>query len=295
MKRVKSRKNIRITNPVAFALVIAGALLALGVIAVIITLAVGYGGDMVQQVQASIQGTVEEINEQPTFTPEPTEAPTATPEPVETPEPGTPAPTFTPTPEPIGSLADTPEPTTDVTAPLYGYTIGLNPMRDKSAGYDEECAFNLTFAQSFAEYLESKGATVVITRDSNKVTLSAKQRGQILKKGNCDIAIEIVCNHIKSGARGSYVRYGTKDTKQFAKELITAYQAVTGIPSQSNHSDGLYYKTEDTIKNAGCPCVRLVLGNWESKSDRAVFEDEKTQQKIFEALYKVLLGQLKSE
>ena len=295
MKRVKSRKNIKITNPVAFALVIAGCLLLLGIVAVVITLVVGYGGDVVKQVQTSIQGTVDDINEQPTFTPEATIAPTATPEPVETPEPGTPAPSFTPTPEPIGSLADTPEPTIDVTAPLYGYTIGINPMRDKSAGYDEECAFNLKFAQAFGEYLESKGATVKITRDSNNVTLSAKQRGQIIKKANCNIAIEIVCNHNKSGSRGCYVRYGTKATKEYAKELAAAYQAVTGIPFQSNHSSGLYDKTEDTISNAGCPCVRLVLGNWESKADRAVIEDEAMQKKIFEAIYKVLLGQLKSE
>lgn len=292
MKRLKPRKNIRITNPIAFSLVIAGGLLALGVIAVIITLAVGYGGDMLKQVQDSIQGTVTEINEQPTFTPEITDAPTETPEPVETPEVGTPTPSDTPTPEPIGSLADTPEPTVDPNAPLVGYTIGLNPMRDRSAGYDEECAFNLTFCQAFASYLEARGATVVITRDSNDVTMSAKQRGQIIKRAGCDIALEIVCNHIKNG-RGCYVRYGTKSTKSFAAELAAAYQAATGIPFQSNHSNGLYNKTEDTIANAGCPCVRLVLGNWESASDRAIFEDEATQTKIFEALYNVLVAQLK--
>ena len=138
MKRVKSRKNFRISNPIGFSLFIAGCLLALGVIAVIVTLAIGYGGDMVRQVQASIQGTVEEINDQPTFTPEATPEATETPEPILTPEVGTPTPSDTPTPEPIGDINDTPVPTVDVTAPLYGKTIGLNPMRDSSAPHARE-------------------------------------------------------------------------------------------------------------------------------------------------------------
>jgi hypothetical protein len=293
MKRVKSRKNFRITNPIGFSLFLAGCLLALGVIAVIITLAVGYGGDVVKQVQDSIQGTVDEINDQPTFTPEVTAEPTETPEPILTPEVGTPAPSDTPTPEPIGDPNDTPEPTIDVTAPLYGKTVGLNPMRDRGAGYDAECAFNLEFSQNLAAYLESKGATVVLTRDSNDVSISAKQRGQIIKRAGCDIALEIVCNHLAAKSRGCYVRYS--GAKTFAKELAAAYQSVTNIPYQSNHSSGIYSKTEDTIKNAGCPCVRLVLGNWENSTDRGIIEDEQMQQKIFEAIYNVLVGQLKGE
>ena len=168
-------------------------------------------------------------------------------------------------------------------------------MRDKGAGYDDECAFNLEFAQKFAEYLEGKGAKVVLTRESNTVTISAKQRGLTIKRAKADIAVELVCNHIKSGASGCYVRYGTKATKAFAQELATAYQATTGIKFQNNHSSGIYDKTEDTIANAGCPCVRLVLGNWESKSDRAIIEDEAMQQKIFEAIAKVLINQLDTE
>ena len=56
MKRIKTRrKNLRITNPIGFSLFIAGILLALGLIAVLITLGVGYGGDAVRYVQDQIQ------------------------------------------------------------------------------------------------------------------------------------------------------------------------------------------------------------------------------------------------
>lgn len=292
MKRVKTRrKNFKISNPIGFALFIAGILLSLGLIAVLITLGVGYGNDAVRYVQDQIQGTVEEINDQPTFTPEPTMEPTATPEPIQTPEVGTPAPTDTPTPEPIGDIADTPAPTIDANAPLYGYTIGINPMRDAGSDYKDECEFNLAFAKSIAAYLEARGATVVLTRDSNDITMSEKQRGQVLKKADCDIAFEIVCNHMSAKSRGCYARYGASGT--YAKELANAYQEVTGIPFQSNHKSGIYKKTENVIHYCGCPCVRLVLGNWDNAEDRAIIQNESMQQKIFEAIYTVLLGRLK--
>lgn len=292
MKRIKTRrKNLRITNPIGFSLFIAGILLALGLIAVLITLGVGYGGDAVRYVQDQIQGTVEEINEQPTFTPEPILEATTTPEPVQTPEVGTPAPTGTPTPKPIGDLDDTPAPTPDVNSPLYGYVIGINPMRDAGSEYKEECEFNLEFAKKIASYLENRGATVVLTRESNDITMNEKQRGQVLKRANCDIAFEIVCNHLSSKSRGCYVRYGASGT--YAKQLATAYQQVTDIPFQSNHKSGIYKKTENVIHYCGCPCVRLILGNWDNAKDRAVIEDDAMQQKICEVIYNVILGRLK--
>ncbi len=294
MKRVKPRrKNLRISNPIGFSLFIAGCLLALGVIAVIITLAVGYGEDAVRYVQEQIQGTVEVINEQPTFSIEPSKEPEVSGTPAETPKVGTPAPSDTPTPEPIGNLEDTPEPTPDVNAPLYSVTVGINPMRDagnKSKEMIEECAFNLEFSQRLAKYLEDQGATVIITRDSNEVSMSAKKRGMIIAAAQCDIALEIVCNHTGSGG-GCYVRYGSN--KSYAAELAAAYQEATGIPFQSNHKSGIYQKTEDTIKYSKCPCVRLVLCNWSSSSQREIVEDEIVQQKIFKAIASVLSAQVK--
>ncbi len=292
MKRVKSRKNLRITNPIAMALFIAGILLLIGVIAVIITLAVGYGGDVLNRVQDEIQGGLDEIDRQATatFTPVPTEAPTFTPEPIETPEVGTPAPTATPTPEPIGNIADTPAPTADTSAPLYGITIGLNPGRDKGSKLDDECAFNLEFCQKFAKYLEERGATVVLTRTDNDTKVSDSTRGKIIKSENCDLAVEIICNHMSAKSQGCYVRYGA--SKEFAQQLADAYKAVTGIPFQSNHSSGIYKKTENVIHYSGCPCVRLVLGNWENEKDRSIITNEKNQQKIFETIYTVLCGRV---
>ncbi|MBQ5987188.1 MAG: N-acetylmuramoyl-L-alanine amidase [Clostridia bacterium] len=297
MKRVKTRKrNLKITNPIAMALFIAGILLLIGVIAVIITIAVGYGGDMVTRVQDELQGGLDEIDKQATatFTPVPTEAPTFTPEPIETPEVGTPAPTATPTPEPIGNIADTPAPTPDTSSPLYGVVVGLNPGRDKSSDYPEECAFNLEFCQSLKTYLEQRGATVVLARTDNDSRVKDATRGKIFQSEGCTLAVEIFCNHMgKNSKQGCYVRYG--GSKEFAQELADAYKAVTGIPFQSNHSSGIYKKTEDVIHNSGknCQCVRLVLGNWDNDKDRSIFMDASMQPKIFEAIYNVLCGRVK--
>lgn len=294
MKRVKTRKNFRISNPIGFSLFVAGCLLALGLLATLITLGVGYGDDIVKWAQAKIQGTVDDINEQPTFSPVPTDVPTFTPEPIETPAVGTPAPpSQTPTPEPIGSVEDTPEPTQDPSAPLYGFTIGVDPGRDSSSSYKEEVAFNLEFAQGLASYLEEHGATVVLSREDNDVRIREAARGQLFKAADCDIAIEVRCNHFDKRSSGFHVRYNK--SKTYARELADAYHEVTGIRFQSNKKNGIEQNSNSLIQSCGCPCVRLYLGNWDNESDRATFSNEATQQKIFEAIMRVLAGQLKTE
>ena len=152
MKRVKPRrKNLRISNPIGFSLFIAGCLLALRVIAVIITLAVGYGEDAVRYVQEQIQGTVEVINEQPTFSIEPSKEPEVSGTPAETPKVGTPAPSDTPTPEPIGNLEDTPEPTPEHTHVWYdipGITI---IHHDAVIQIDEETGEEIVVQEAYDE------------------------------------------------------------------------------------------------------------------------------------------------
>ncbi len=291
MKRVKTRrKNFRISNPIGFSLFIAACLLTLGLIVTLIVAAVGYGPDAVQWVQGQIRGTVEEINEQPTFTPAPTAEPTETPEPIETPVVGTPNPS-TPTPEPIGSMEDTPEPTKDPGAPLYGFIIGIDAGRDVSSKYTDEVAYNLEFANQLKSYLEDRGATVVLTRTSNDERLKESERGKLIKASDCDIALEVRSNHINKNSSGCYVRYGA--SKEYARELVNAYSEATGIKFQSGKKNGIEKETNDVIHYSGCPCVRLMMCNWDNPADRATIQDDATRQKICEAIYNVLLGRLK--
>ncbi|MBQ4423699.1 MAG: N-acetylmuramoyl-L-alanine amidase [Clostridia bacterium] len=304
MKRIKTRrKHFRITNPLGFSLFCASVILVVALIAGVVFLAVGgYFGDALKCIKAKLNGddriapteTVAEVSETPEFSAEPTGTAQGTP--AETPETGTPVPD-TPTPPPISTETDDPEhsskPSADPNAPLYGYTIGIDPVRDGGSTYKAECAYNLEFAQQLGDFLESKGATVVLTRDGNKKSVSNSTRAKTIKNAGCDIAIRLMCNEIAAKSSGCYV-VAMKKNKDYGQSLIDAYAAATGIRKQAGKSNGLQIKNDDVSKNCGCPCVWLVMGNWKNKGDRSILEDDAYRDKMIRAIYETIQDRLKN-
>ena len=296
MKRIKKRrKHFRISNPLGFSLFCAMCILAVGLVVGIVCLAVGYGEDAIAFIKAQLNGTPVSVQATLPPTAAPTDTPLPTESSVETPEIGTPVPE-TPTPEPLETPApaETPsaEPKEDPNAPLYGFTIGIDPTRDGESKYKSECAYNLEFAQQLKAYLESKGATVVLTREDNKKDLNNTTRAKTIKKANCDIAIRLMCNHISSKSSGCFVQY-LKKNKSYAKELINAYSEATGIKKQSGKSGGLDNKSDTVASNCGCPCVTLVMGNWDNKTERSNLEDDAFRETMIKAIYETMLSRLK--
>lgn len=297
MKRIKTRrKHFRITNPLGFSLFCAICILAVGLVVGVVCLAVGYGEDMVKFLKAQLNGTSVSVQATDSPTPETTETVMPTVSSEETPEIGTPVPE-TPTPEPLDmstpAPADTTSPEKDPSAPLYGFTIGLDPTRDASTKYKEECEYNLEFAKQLAAFLESKGATVILTREDNSSEWTNSKRAKAIKSANCDIALRLMCNHISSKSTGCYVQ-ASKKNKSYGKALIDAYASATGIRKQAGKSGGLETKSDAVASDCGCPCVLLVMGNWESKSDRSNLEDDAFRETMCKAIYEVLLSRLKN-
>lgn len=295
MKRIKTRrKHFRISNPLGFSLFCAMCILAVGLVVGIVCLSVGYGKDAVQCVKAQLNGTsVSQSTPVPSV--EPTDTPAPTQSAIETPDVGTPVPD-TPTPPPLDETTPAPDdsaaPSKDPNAPLYGFTIGLDPTRDGGSKYKEETAYNLDFAKQLGMYLESKGATVVLTREDNKKSVSNTSRAKTIKQADCDIALRLICNHISSKSTGCYVQMSKKN-KSYGNALIEAYAAATGIRLQAGKKNGTETKSDSVASNCGCPCVMLVMGNWDNKSDRAILEEDSSRQAMIEAIYDTLLAQLK--
>lgn len=296
MKRIKKRrKHFRISNPLGFSLFCAMCVLAVGLVVGMICLAVGYGQDAIAFIKAQLNGTPVSVQATlpptaaPTDTPVPTESAIETPD-IGTPVPATPTPPPIETPEPVETPAA--EPTKDPNAPLYGFTIGLDPTRDGDSKYQDECAYNLEFAKQLKQYLESKGATVVLTREDNEIEIGNSARAKIFKKANCDIALRLMCNHISSKYTGSYVQY-LKKNKSYAKDLIKAYTEATGIKKQAGKSGGIENKSDTVASECGCPCVLLVMGNWDNKTERSNLQDDAFRDQMIKGIYEALLGRLK--
>lgn len=319
MKRIKNRKkHFRINNPLGFSLFCAAIILILGLIAGAVFFVTSGGfretlncvrqkmQDEPDRALSTANGQDAEANTQDPSSPEgspnvsetpgdATETPGAEANATETPEIGTPQPE-TPTPPPIEPETPDPgssdEPTKRPEGPLSGITVGLDPTRDGGSKYKTEGKFNLEFAQKLGAYLESKGATVVITRDNNSKTFSNSKRAKTIKDANCDIALRLMCNHIAAKNSGCYAQSPSK-YKSYATDLISAYSKTTGIRLQAGKTNGYEKKSDDVTGKCGCPCVMLIMGNWDNKSDRAILQDEAMQQKIFELIYEQILKEVK--
>lgn len=309
MKRVKNRKkHFRINNPLGFSLFCAMIILIIGmIVGAVYFFASGafretlrcFGKRLNEEPTASDKALPPEENTpgpEAAATGEPTGEPTdPNAEPSETPETGTPVPE-TPTPPPIEPETPkpgvTPEPDPDTETTLAGFTIGIDPTRDGGSKYKTEGAYNLELAQQLKEFLESKGAKVVITRTDNKKEVGNSKRAKIIKEAKCDVAIRLMCNQVSSSTHGFFVQ-GTSKNESFARIMIKAYAEGTGMKIQSSKGKGFDKVSDEVASKCGCPCVRMVLGNWKNKSDRANLEDEAFREKMMQAIYEGLLEQLK--
>lgn len=292
MKRIKRRRRrLRISNPIGFSLFLAGCLVGLGLLAALVCLCIGYGDEAVAWVRNGIVGVSADIGEAPTFTPIPTDTPAPTDDAVQTPEVGTPVPQ-TPTPPPlVAEPAVSSAPTADPNAPLYGFTIGIDPTRDKDSKYSAECEYNLQFAEELAMYLQAKGATVVLTRDANDKSFSNSKRAKTISEADCDIALRLMCNHIAAKTSGCYV-WTMKSDRDYAETVIDLYSEMTGIPKQAGKDGGIQIKSDPVAEEVDCPCILLILGNWDNKSERSNLQDDAFRQKMMEAIYQAFLTEL---
>ncbi len=302
MKQIKKRRRIlRIGNPIGFSLFCLVCLAVLAGLYLGISWAIKNGPGVVKAMRSAVQEevlttpTVEPSHEPkdellPTATPEPT--PTPTPEVKETPALGTPVAT-TPTPEPTAFA--TAEPAQDVSSALYGQIIGLDPCRDDTSKYADEAENNVILANHVKRYLESQGATVVLSRDEgDKGALSNEERGRIFKQANCTYVIRLKCNHINSKTSACYVQ-ASKGNKSFGQKIFDAYQVATGMKKQNGKGSGVETKSDSVASDCGCPCALIILGNWDNAKDNKNLQDEVFMDRITEGIFNGLMAVINDE
>jgi N-acetylmuramoyl-L-alanine amidase len=296
MKQIKKRRRIlRIGNPIGFSLFCLVCLALLAGLYLGISWAIKNGPGVVKAMRTVVQ---EEVMTTPTVEPsqEPKDellpTPTPTPEVKETPALGTPS-AVTPSPEPTAYVSA--GPAGNVTAPLYGQIIGIDPSRDAKSKHSSEAAYNLILADHVKRYLESQGATVVLSRtEETKGSLPNEERGRIFKQAECTYVIRLMCNHINSKTSACFART-SKENKAFGQTMIDAYVAATGMKRQNGKKNGMEVKTDSVASGCGCPCVLMVLGNWDNKKDRENLQDEVFMDRICEGIFNGLVAQITGE
>ena len=300
MKQIKKRRRIlRIGNPIGFSLFCLVCLALLAGLYLGISWAIKNGPGVVKAMRTAVQ---EEVMATPTVEPSrepkdellptPSPTPTPTPEVKETPAWGTPVAT-PPTPEPTayGSAG----PAGYIGAALYGQVIGIDAARDSKSKYTSEAANNLILANHVKRYLESQGATVIMSRtEDTKGELTNEERGRIFKKAGCTYVVRLMCNHINSKTSACYAQ-ASKSQKDFAQNMIDAYVAATGMKKQNGKKNGVETKTDSVAEECGCPCVLLILGNWDNSKDKNNLQDEVFMDRVCEGVFNGLMAQITGE
>ena len=263
-----------------------------------------------------------------TDTPAPTEQPSLTPEEVafKTPETDTivynmptptPAPTLPPTPEP------TPEPTpTPPPPPLAGIKIGLDPGHQQRANFNPEpiapdetktkmkCStgtrgiatgiyeyeVNLNVALKLKALLEECGAEVVITRTTNSVNISNRERAELFNEAEVDLAIRLHCNGTDDpSVRGAFMLLPNKERTAFYNENVRAASAIieqyceeTGLSLRKRN--GITYSSEQTGFNwCTRPIVCIEMGHLSNESEDLLLTNDTFQDKM---AFGILMGVL---
>ncbi len=228
------------------------------------------------------------------------------------------APTRPPTPEP------TPEPTpTPTPPPLAGVKIGLDPGHQARADYgteqiapdsDEykqkvssgtrgvvsrvyEYEVNLKVALKLKALLEEAGATVAITRTSNEVSISNRERAQFFNEQEVDLAIRIHCNGVDdTSVRGAFMLLPTREHTQFYNEnvraaslIIEEYCAVTGLSMRKQN--GITYSGSQTGFNwCTRPIACIEMGHLSNETEDLLLTSDTFQDKMALGIYRGILA-----
>jgi N-acetylmuramoyl-L-alanine amidase len=135
--------------------------------------------------------------------------------------------------------------------------------------------------------LEEKGATVLMTRESNAVNISNKERAEIANKGKANAVVRI---HVDGASDGGMSFYTISPSNPYQKtynecnSLAKAIEAAL-VKSTGAKSKGIIAK-DDYSGNNWCevPCVIAEVGDAHNKTDSENLIKTKYQTKIAEGI-----------
>jgi N-acetylmuramoyl-L-alanine amidase len=233
-------------------------------------------------------------------------------------------PTLPPTPEPTSVPTATPEPTPEPTPPpLEGVRIGIDPGHQLRPNYDPEpnapdseetkakCSsgtrgiatgvyeyeVNLSVSLKLKALLEEAGAEVFLTRTTNNVNLSNRERAEFFNSMEVDLAIRIHCNGTDdTKIRGAFMLLPSRERTSFYNENVRAATAIieqycqeTGLSPRKNN--GITYSSSQTGFNwCTRPIVCIEMGHLSNETEDLLLTNDSFQDKMAVGIYRGILA-----
>ncbi|MBR6767006.1 MAG: Ig-like domain-containing protein [Clostridia bacterium] len=199
---------------------------------------------------------------------------------------------------------------------MAGLTIGINPGHQtktitkkypiapgsKEKGYGckvgavgkwtriPEYKIVLDVGLKLADMLTAEGATVVLTRTTNNVSLTNIQRAKMLNEANVDVAIQLHCNSsTKSSKNGLSAFYRTTgswvaESKALAKALCKDMSAATGLKNKGIEA----YNGYMSLNYSTTPAVLLEMGYLSNKTEDKLLSTDEFREKLAIGIYEGL-------
>ncbi|MBQ8923837.1 MAG: N-acetylmuramoyl-L-alanine amidase [Lachnospiraceae bacterium] len=169
---------------------------------------------------------------------------------------------------------------------------GNDPGKVSSNGIMEKDV-NLAIAIKLKTELESKGATVILTRDSdmslaidgatNKKISDLNQRMAIVNGENADLLISIHQNsYTDKNVKGAQAFYGSsEESKAVAEEIQDCIRNYVDSDNTRKAKSGSDYYI---LRKSVCPSVIIECGFLSNPDETAKLIDDKYQQKLAESI-----------
>ena len=175
---------------------------------------------------------------------------------------------------------------------LLGKTIYIDPGHggiDSGATYKNiyEKDINLIMSKKIEKYLVSKGATVYLTRetdkDLSKTTINRKRndltnRAKLINKSNANMYISIHLNYISNSKwQGLQIFYNSKNKEnEIIANKITSYLKEYTSNIREPKKENIYYM----YKQINIPGILIELGFLSNPNDRYRLTKEEYQDKL---------------
>ena len=169
---------------------------------------------------------------------------------------------------------------------------GNDPGKVSSNGIMEKDV-NLAIAIKLKTELEAKGATVILTRDSdmslaidgatNKKISDLNQRMAIVNGENADLLISIHQNsYTDKNVKGAQAFYGSsEESKAVAEEIQDCIRNYVDSDNNRKAKSGSDYYI---LRKSACPSVIIECGFLSNPDETAKLIDDKYQQKLAESI-----------
>ena len=199
---------------------------------------------------------------------------------------------------------------------LEGITIGINPGHQSKAilslypiapgsstmkagckagatGVNSKVAehvVNLQVSLKLRDMLEAAGASVVMTRTTNDVSINNIQRAAMLNDAEVDMAIQVHCDGSESTTANGMSAYyrstgnDVRESKAFAETLLGTMVSDTGANSKGVHICNTYM----SLNYSYTPAMLVELGFLSNPTEDALLNDDAYQNQLSRSMFEAI-------